>query len=154
MDIFLFFRLWLPISQSAFIFIQFYSEYLFVTINFKEILENINIIRNTPSLFQLYNNKRNIRGFFRFTRHLLRYRNMAQEKSPNLREMKRMISIDLVEAALAQRQFLKLVDDNPCLYTGPHVENAVRRYESVLRIQSRPINANQVIATSPCLPQP
>ena len=153
-DIFLFFRLWLPISQSAFIFIQFYSEYLFVTINFKEILENINIIRNTPSLFQLYNNKRNIRGFFRSTRHLLRYRNMAQEKSPNLREMKRMISIDLVEAALAQRQFLKLVDDNPCLYTGPHVENAVRRYESVLRIQSRPINANQVIATSPCLPQP
>ena len=111
-------------------------------------------IRNTPSLFQLYNNKRNIRGFFRSTRHLLRYRNMAQEKSPNLREMKRMISIDLVEAALAQRQFLKLVDDNPCLYTGPHVENAVRRYESVLRIQSRPINANQVIATSPCLPQP
>ena len=79
---------------------------------------------------------------------------MAHAKSPNLREMKSMISIDLVEAALAQRQFLKLVDENPCLYTGPHVENAVRRYASVLRIQSRPINANQVIATSPCLPQP
>ena len=91
---------------------------------------------------------------FRFTRHLLRYRNRAQAKSPNLREMESMISIDLVEAALAQRQFLKLVDDNPCLYTGPHVENAVRRYESVLRIQPRPINANQVIATRPCLLQP
>ena len=49
-DIFLFFRLWLPISQSAFIFIQFYSEYLFVTINFKETLENINIF--FPSLYE------------------------------------------------------------------------------------------------------
>ena len=158
-DIFLFFRLWLPISQSAFIFIQFYSEYLFVTINFKEILENINIffpsLYETPLPFFNYIIIKEISGvFLRSTRHLLRYRNMAQEKSPNLREMKRMISIDLVEAALAQRQFLKLVDDNPCLYTGPHVENAVRRYASVLRIQSRPINANQVIATSPCLPQP
>ena len=77
---------------------------------------------------------------------------MAQAKSPNLREMKRMISIDLVEAALAHRQFLKLVDDNPCLYTGPHVENAVRRYESVLRIQSRtdkckPSDCNQSMPT-------
>ena len=57
-------------------------------------------------------------------------------KSPNLREMEGMISIDLVEAALAQRQFLGLVDENPCLYTGPHVENAVMRYASVFRIES------------------
>ena len=62
---------------------------------------------------------------------------MACMKSPNLREMEGMISIDLVEAALAQRQFLELVDENPCLYTGPHVENAVRRYASVSRIESK-----------------
>ena len=35
---------------------------------------------------------------------------MACMKSPNLREMEGMISIDLVEAALAQRQFLGLVE--------------------------------------------
>ncbi|KAJ7379027.1 hypothetical protein OS493_018821 [Desmophyllum pertusum] len=39
------------------------------------------------------------------------------------------ISIDLVEAALAQRQFLQLVDIHPSLYAGPHVQNAIRRYE-------------------------
>lgn len=38
------------------------------------------------------------------------------------------ISIDLVEAALEHRQFLKLVDDYPSLYAGPHVQNAIRRY--------------------------
>lgn len=37
--------------------------------------------------------------------------------------------IDLVEAAIAQRQFLRIVDDNPSLYAGPHVRNAIRRYE-------------------------
>ena len=58
-------------------------------------------------------------------------------KSTNLREMEGMIGIDLVEAALAHRQFLGLVDENPCLYTGPHVENAVRRYASVFRIESK-----------------
>ena len=62
---------------------------------------------------------------------------MARMKSLNLREMEGMISIDLVEAALAQRQFLGLVDENPCLYTGPHVENAVRRYAFVFRIESK-----------------
>ena len=62
---------------------------------------------------------------------------MACMKSLNLREMEGMISIDLVEAVLAQRQFLGLVDENPCLYTGPHVENAVRRYASVFRIESK-----------------
>ena len=36
--------------------------------------------------------------------------------------------LDLVEAALAERrQFLKLVDDYPNLYVGPHVKNAIRR---------------------------
>ena len=69
--------------------------------------------------------------------HFLRCRTMAYMKSPNLREMEGMISIDLVEAALAHRQFLGLVDENPCLYTGPHVENAVRRYASVFRIESK-----------------
>ena len=69
--------------------------------------------------------------------HFLRCRKMACMKSPNLREMEGMISIDLVEAALAHRQFLGLVDENPCLYTGPHVENAVRRYASVFRIESK-----------------
>ncbi|KAJ7379031.1 hypothetical protein OS493_018825 [Desmophyllum pertusum] len=39
------------------------------------------------------------------------------------------ISIDLVEAALAHRQFLQLVDEHPSLYAGPHVQNAIRRYE-------------------------
>ena len=46
------------------------------------------------------------------------------------------ISIDLVEAALAQRQFLQLVDEHPCLYDGPHVQNAVRRCASRAIIQS------------------
>ena len=74
-DIFLFFRLWLPISQSAFIFIQFYREHLFVTINFKEILENINIF--FPSLYEtplpFFNCIiKKYKVFFRFTRHLLR----------------------------------------------------------------------------------
>jgi len=38
------------------------------------------------------------------------------------------LSIDLVEAALKQRQFLQLVDTHPSLYAGPHVQNAIRRY--------------------------
>ena len=37
------------------------------------------------------------------------------------------LSIDLVEAAVAHRQFLQLVDDHPSLYAGPHVQNAIRR---------------------------
>ena len=36
-------------------------------------------------------------------------------------------SIDLVEAALKQRQFLQLVDAYPSLYAGQHVHNAIRR---------------------------
>ena len=40
-----------------------------------------------------------------------------------------IVSIDLLEAAIAQRKFLKLVDEHPCLYVGPHVQNAVRRYD-------------------------
>ena len=36
--------------------------------------------------------------------------------------------VNLVEAARAQRQFLQMVDEHPCLYGGLHVENAVRRY--------------------------
>ena len=42
---------------------------------------------------------------------------------------KEIFSIDLVEAAIAQRKFLKLVDEHPCLYVGPHVQNALRRYD-------------------------
>lgn len=38
------------------------------------------------------------------------------------------IHIDLVESALAHRQFLQLVDEHPSLYAGPHVQNAIRRY--------------------------
>ena len=68
--------------------------------------------------------------------HFLHCRKMGCMKSPNLREIEGMISIDLVEAALAHQQFLGLVDENPCLYTGPHVENAVRRYASVFQIES------------------
>ena len=45
----IFFRLWLPIPQSAFIFIQFDREYLFLTTNFNEIFENINMF--FPSLY-------------------------------------------------------------------------------------------------------
>ena len=37
------------------------------------------------------------------------------------------ISVDLVDAALAHRQFLKLVNEHPGLYAGPHVQNAIRR---------------------------
>ena len=37
------------------------------------------------------------------------------------------ISVDLVDAALAHRQFLKLVDEDPELYASPHVQNAIRR---------------------------
>ena len=40
-----------------------------------------------------------------------------------------IFSIDLVEAAIAQRKFLTLVDEHPCLYVGPHVQNALRRYD-------------------------
>lgn len=39
------------------------------------------------------------------------------------------IDVDLLDAALAHRQFLKVVDEHPCLYAGPHVQNAIRRYE-------------------------
>ena len=39
------------------------------------------------------------------------------------------IDVDLLEAALAHRQFLKLVDEYPSLYAGSHVQNAIRRYE-------------------------
>ena len=42
--------------------------------------------------------------------------------------------IDLVEAAIAQRQFLRIVDDNPSLYAGPHVRNAIRRYALFLSL--------------------
>ena len=38
-----------------------------------------------------------------------------------------IFSIDLVEAAIAQTKFLKAVDEHPCLYVGPHVQNALRR---------------------------
>ena len=38
------------------------------------------------------------------------------------------LSIDLVDAALRQRQFLQLVDAHPSLYAGPHVQIAIRRY--------------------------
>ena len=41
-----------------------------------------------------------------------------------------IFSIDLVEAAIAQRNFLKLVDEHPCLYVGQHVQNALKRYEA------------------------
>ena len=44
------------------------------------------------------------------------------------------ISIDLVEAALQQRQFLQLVDEYPSLYAGPHVQNAIRRCVRLLFI--------------------
>jgi len=40
-----------------------------------------------------------------------------------------IFSIDLVEAAIAQRKFLKLVDEHPCLYVGQHVQNALRRFD-------------------------
>ena len=36
--------------------------------------------------------------------------------------------IYLVDAAIAQLQFLRIVDDYPSLYAGPHVRNAIRRY--------------------------
>ena len=42
--------------------------------------------------------------------------------------------IDLVEAAIAQRQFLRIVDDYPSLYAGPHVRNAIRRYALFLSL--------------------
>ena len=150
------FLLRLAISQSAVIFLRLSGisfRYNKVQGNFEN--KNISFPRLYETPLPFFNCIiKKYKVFFRFTRQLLRCREIAQAKSPKLREMEGMISIDLVEAALAHRQFLKFVDDNPCLYTGPHVENAVRRYESVLRIQSRPINANQVIATSPCLPQP
>ena len=38
-------------------------------------------------------------------------------------------SIDLLKAAIAHREFLMRVDEYPCLYGGPHVQNALRRYE-------------------------
>jgi len=41
-------------------------------------------------------------------------------------------SIDLVEAALKHRQFLQLVDAYPSLYGGPHVQNAIRRYNTYI----------------------
>ena len=40
-----------------------------------------------------------------------------------------IVSIDLLEAAIAQRKFLKLVDEHPFLYVDTHVQNAVRRYD-------------------------
>ena len=59
--------------------------------------------------------------------------------------------IDLVEAALAQRQFLRIVDDYPSLYAGPHVRNAIRRYAQLLsytllnmEFARRPIEYNQL----------
>ena len=39
-----------------------------------------------------------------------------------------------MEAALAQRQFLRIVDGYPSLYAGPHVRNAIRRYALFLSL--------------------
>ena len=57
----------------------------------------------------------------------------------------------LVEDALAQRQFLRIVDDYPSLYAGPHVRNAIRRYAQLLsytllnmEFVRRPIEYNQL----------
>ena len=57
----------------------------------------------------------------------------------------------LVEDALAQRQFLRIVDDYPSLYAGPHVRNAIRRYAQLLsytllnmEFARRPIEYNQL----------
>ena len=38
-------------------------------------------------------------------------------------------SIDLLKAAIAHKEFLMRVDKYPCLYGGPHAQNALRRYE-------------------------
>ena len=42
--------------------------------------------------------------------------------------------IYLVDAAIAQLQFLRIVDDYPSLYAGPHVRNAIRRYALFLSL--------------------
>ena len=39
------------------------------------------------------------------------------------------ISIDLKTAMLKQLKFLHDVDENPWLYSGPYLRNAIRRYE-------------------------
>ena len=48
------------------------------------------------------------------------------------------ISIDLVEAALQQRQCLQLVDEYPSLYAGPHVQNAIRSLFIILTLTHLP----------------
>ena len=38
------------------------------------------------------------------------------------------ISIDLLEAARNELHFLEEVDQHPCLYSGPLLQDAIRRY--------------------------
>ena len=39
------------------------------------------------------------------------------------------VTINLLEAALKELQFLELIDQRPALYNGPHLRNSIRRYE-------------------------
>ena len=55
---------------------------------------------------------------------LIKRETFAARNSSNI-YMRRFYN--LVGADLAHRQFLKLVDEHPRLYSGPHVQNAIRR---------------------------
>ncbi len=49
---------------------------------------------------------------------------------PAFEEDKMVLNVDLIEAARHQLDFLQEVDRHPCLYEGPLVKNAIRRYET------------------------
>ncbi|KAJ8302092.1 hypothetical protein KUTeg_021079 [Tegillarca granosa] len=40
-------------------------------------------------------------------------------------------SVDLVQGAFAHLEFLRTVDDYPCLFEGPYLKQALQRYETL-----------------------
>lgn len=51
-------------------------------------------------------------------------------------QMKQCISIDLLTACQREVNFLRMIDRKaPCLYEKNVVENAIRRYETVIHIK-------------------
>ena len=55
--------------------------------------------------------------------------NLRWKGRPSNMSDKVEISIDLKTATLKQLKFLHDVDENPWLYSGPYLRNAIRRYE-------------------------
>lgn len=57
------------------------------------------------------------------------WHNLIDVNGGESRQIAMSDSIDLLKAVIAHREFLMRVDKYPCLYGGPHAQNALRRYE-------------------------